>query len=388
MRWILSVRIGSFSDRELKAVVNELFADDTVDIIEEMPANVVKRILRNADVSLRRSINVILQYPNDSAGSIMTTEFVDLKAEMTVDDAFRHIRTTGVNKETIYTCYITDDNRRLIGLVSIRTLLLAQPHARLVDIMEKNMIFVNTVDDREDVAKKFDKYDFLALPVVDREQRLVGIVTVDDAIDVLQEEASEDFVKMAAMAPMEKTYLETSVFTHARKRILWLLILMLSATFTGLLITKYEQAFEALPLLVSFIPMLMDTGGNCGSQSSTMIIRGLAVDEITFSDYFRVLFKETRISVCISVALAVVNALRVLIMYGFTHEMLMIALVLGITLVFSIFLAKALGCSLPMLAKKCGLDPAIMASPLITTVVDACSVWIYFNVATLILHLK
>ena len=380
--------IRAFSDSELKAIVNELFADDTVDIIEEMPANVVKRIIRNADATLRRSINEILQYPNDSAGSIMTTEFVDLKAEMTVEEAFEHIRATGLDKETVYTCYITDNNRHLTGVVSVRTLLLAAPRTPLADIMETNIIFVNTTDDREDVAKKFDKYDFLALPVVDREQRLVGIVTFDDAIDVLQEEANEDFAKMAAMTPIETSYLETSVFAHARKRIVWLLILMLSATFTGILITKYENAFEALPLLVSFIPMLMDTGGNCGAQSSTMIIRGLATDEISFDDYFRVLFKEARISVCISVTLAAVNTLRVLIMYGFTHEMLMISLVLGITLIFSVLLAKALGCSLPMLAKKCKLDPAIMASPLITTIVDACSVLIYVKVATLILHLK
>ncbi|MCI5810657.1 MAG: magnesium transporter [Clostridiales bacterium] len=379
--------IRCFSDNELRAVISELFADDTVAIIEEMPANVVKRIIQNADSALRRSINEILQYPADSAGSIMTTEFVDLKAEMTVDEAFRHIRKTGLDKETVYTCYIIDQNRHLTGVVNIKTLLLAEPDAKMSDLMEENVISVNTSDDKEDVAKKFEKYDFLAMPVVDRENRLVGIVTVDDAIDVMQEETNEDFAKMAAMAPIENTYLGTSVFVHARKRILWLLVLMLSATFTGLLITKYEQAFEALPLLVSFIPMLMDTGGNCGSQSSTMIIRCLATDEIAFKDYFRVLSKEIRISLCVSIVLATVNTLRVLLMYGFSHEKLMLSIVLGITLIVAIFIAKVLGCSLPMLAKKCGLDPAIMAAPLITTIVDACSVLVYFNVATLILHL-
>lgn len=379
--------IRAFSDTELKTIIDELFVDDTVDIIEEMPANVVKRILKNTDPAMRVSINEILRYPHDSAGSIMTTEFVDLKASMTVEESFRRIRETGPDKETLYTCYITDANRHLEGLVSVRTLLLSDPQVKLEDIMETNIISVTTVEDKEEVAKCFEKYGFLALPVVDAENRLVGIVTVDDAIEVMQEEVSEDFAKMAAITPTEKTYLETSVFSHAKNRILWLLILMLSATFTGILITEYEEAFSAMPLLVSFIPMLMDTGGNCGAQSSTMIIRGLAMDEIRFSDYFRVLFKEIRISLCISITLAVVNALRVLIMYGFTSNTFMIAVVLGITLIFGVMLAKALGCSLPMLAKKCKLDPAIMASPLITTIVDACSVLIYFNVATLILDL-
>ena len=379
--------IHAFSDRELQTVINELFADDVADLLEEMPANVVRRIIRNADSSLRKSVNELLCYPHNSVGSVMTTEFVDLSANMTVAEAFERIRETGPDKETVYTCYIIDKNRHLIGVIDVRTMLLADPKQLIGDLMIANPIFVKTIEDRETVIRMFERYDLLALPVTDGEQRLIGIVTVDDAIDVMQEEANEDFAKMAAMSPSEAPYLETSVFSHARKRILWLLILMLSATFTGLLISHYEAAFEAIPMLVSFIPMLMDTGGNCGAQSSTMVIRALATEEIRFSDYFRVLFKEVRISVCISLVLVVVNTARVLLMYGTDSQMLLIALVLGATLVCAVTLAKILGCTLPMLAKRCGLDPAIMASPLITTIVDACSVLVYFNVASAVLSL-
>ena len=379
--------IHAFSDRELQTVINELFADDVADLLEEMPANVVRRIIRNADSSLRKSVNELLCYPHNSVGSVMTTEFVDLSASMTVAEAFERIRETGPDKETVYTCYIIDKNRHLIGVIDVRTMLLAEPKQLVGDLMIENPIFVKTLEDREAIIRMFERYDLLALPVTDGEQRLIGIVTVDDAIDVMQEEANEDFAKMAAMSPSEAPYLETSVFSHARKRILWLLILMLSATFTGLLISRYEAAFEAIPMLVSFIPMLMDTGGNCGAQSSTMVIRALATEEIRFSDYFRVLFKEIRISVCISLVLVVVNTVRVLLMYGTDHQMLLIALVLGGTLACAVTLAKILGCTLPMLAKRCGLDPAIMASPLITTIVDACSVLVYFNVASAVLSL-
>jgi magnesium transporter len=379
--------IRAFSDRELKEVIDEMFLDDMVDIIEEMPANVATRILKSTDSSTRNLINELLKYPDDSAGSIMTVEYVSLKREMTVLEAFDRIRATGVDKETIYNCYVTDSNRRLIGEVSVKTLLLSDFGAKVGDIMETNVIFVLTDTDKEDVANLFDRYNFLALPVVDHESRLVGIVTVDDAMDVLREESTEDFVKMAAMQPVEDKYLKTSVLVHARHRIVWLLLLMLSATVTGLMITKYEAAFASLPILVSFIPMLMDTGGNCGAQSSTMVIRSMATGEITLKDFVKVLFKEMRISVIVSICLASVNALRVLLMYGFNSDNFYLAVVLGLTLIINIFVAKSLGCILPMLAKKCRLDPAMMASPLITTIVDACSVFIYFNIAIVILRL-
>lgn len=377
------VLIHAFSDKELREVMDELFVDDTVDIIEEMPANVVKRILRNIDPEMRQSVNQILHYPKDSAGSIMTTEYVDLKKQMTVEEAFTRIRKTGVDKETIYTCYVTDSNRKLLGLVSVKMLLLSEKDKIIEDIMETNVIYVNTLDDKEDVAKQFDKYDFLAIPVVDKEDRLVGIVTVDDAMDVIQEETEEDFAKMAAIQQNEESYFKTPSWKHAKNRILWLLVLMLSATVTGEIITHYQNAFAAVPLLVAFIPMLMGTGGNCGAQSSTMVIRGLATDEIRLKDFFRVLFKEIRIALLVSVALAIVNGVRIIIQYGDWR----LALVMDLALICTVFVAKALGCVMPMLAQKCKVDPAIMASPLITTIVDACSVLIYFCIATAIFHL-
>lgn len=369
--------INAFTDSELRDVISELFLDDAVTLIEEMPANVVKRILVNTDEETRKMINQILQYPKDSAGSIMTIEYVNLKKDMTVGEAITRIRKTGVDKETIYTCYVTD-NRKLIGLVSVKDLLTSDDTCMINEIMETNIIYADTHEDKEAVAKLFSKYDFLALPIVDTEGRLVGIVTVDDALDVMQDEATEDISKMAAMSPSEDSYFNTSTFTHAKNRIVWLLVLMLSATITGTIIAQYEDAFATIPLLVSFIPMLMDTGGNCGSQSSTLIIRGLAIDEIRFKDFFRVVFKEFRISLLVSVILAVVNGLRILLMYKNAP----LAIVVGLSLMFTVIIAKIVGCMLPLLAKKLKLDPAIMAAPLITTIVDTFSIIIYFSIAT------
>lgn len=373
--------IRAFSDKELKEVLDEMYMDDTVDMIEEMPANVVKRILKHSDPASRKAINELLKYPKDSAGSIMTIEYVSLRKNMTVAEAFAKIRATGVDKETIYTCYVTEGDRRLIGIVSVKTLLLSGNQSLIGDIMETSFISAETTENQEEVAKKFNKYGFLALPVVDKENRLVGIVTFDDAMDVIQEETQEDFEIMAAMTPSEDSYFKTSIWEHGKNRIFWLLFLMLSAAITGGILTKYEKAFEAIPLLVSFIPMIMGTGGNCGSQSSTMIIRGLAVDEIQLKDFFKVIFKELRIALLVGSCLAVVNGVRV---YLFYHDV-QIALVLGITLIVTIILAKTMGCVLPMLAKKLNMDPAIMAAPLITTIVDSCSVFVYFNIAMRIL---
>ncbi len=377
------ILIKAFNDKELKAVLDELYVDDAVDIIEEMPANVVKRILKNTDNETREEINKILKYPKDSAGSIMTVEYVSLKPEMTIKEAFERIRKIGVDKETIYICYVTDIDRKLLGLVSVRTLLLAEEHKKIKDVMNTHIISVNTLEDKEKVARKFDKYDYLALPVVDNENRLVGIVTVDDAMDVIREENTEDFEKMAGMNPSEETYFKTSVWKHSKNRIIWLLFLMISATLTGGIITKYENAFTSIPLLVSFIPMLMDTGGNCGSQTSTMIIRGLALEEIKLKDWFKAIFKEIRIALIVGIVLAIVNGIRIQIMY---HD-IKLAIVLGASLIGTVILAKVLGCVLPMIAKKLKLDPAIMAAPLITTIVDTCSVFIYFNIAMAIFNL-
>lgn len=375
--------IQAMTDNELHDVMAELFLDDTVDLIEEMPANIVKRILRQTHPDQRKLINEFLKYPSDSAGSVMTIEFIDLKATMTVEEAFTKIRRIGLDKETIYTCYVLDESRRLQGIVTVKDLLLASNDTFLSEIMETNLITLNTHDDKEEVVRKFDKYDFLALPVVDQEFRLVGIITIDDAIDVMQEENTEDFERMAALAPSEDTYFRTSVFQHAKNRIVWLLVLMLSATITGVLITKYENAFQAIPLLVAFIPMLMDTGGNCGSQSSTLIIRGMALDEIRPKDMFRVFFKEIRVALLVGVMLGFVNALRILIQYKDP----VLAVVVGLTLVATVCLSKAIGCVLPMFAKRLKLDPALMAAPLITTIVDTCSIIIYFSIAMKIMNL-
>ena len=379
--------ITSFSDVELREITDNMFIDDTVDIIEEMPANVVTRILKNTDSETRKIINELLKYPKDSAGSIMTTEFLYLDDDMTVKEAFQKIRQVGVTKETINTCFVTK-SRRLLGQLSPLELLTNDEDTLVTEIMDANIIKVNTHEDQENVARMFDKYDIAALPVVDNEDRLVGIVTFDDAIEVLQEENTEDFEKMSAMMPIEDSYFKTSVFKHAKKRVLWLLILMISATFTGLLITKYEAAFAALPILISFIPMLMDTGGNCGSQTSTMIIRGFALGEISTRDFFRVMFKEFRISLIVSSILAVVNGIRIYLMYFNSESLaasgtsaLMLAVVVSLSIMCAVIIAKFVGCILPMVAKMCKLDPAIMASPMITTVADAAIIFVYFNIA-------
>ena len=378
--------VEAFSDMELKSVMDQLFVDDMVDVLEEMPANVVRRIVGTCTPERRRVINEVLNYPDNSAGSIMTIEYIDFTPEMTVEEAFARIRKTGLNKETIYTCYVTDDNRHLIGLVTAKDLMLAESSQTVGEIMETNVISATTTTDKKEVADMISKYDFLALPIVDSENRLVGIVTVDDAIDVITEAAEDEFAKMAAMAPIEKEYFKTSVFTHAKKRIVWLLVLMISATITGAIITRYENAFAALPILVAFLPMLMDTGGNCGAQSSTMVIRGLAVGEIEPKDFFRVYFKEIRVGLLISGVLAVVNTARILIQYHNDDRKYLLALVTSLTLMCAVLIAKSLGCTLPLLAKKLKLDPAIMASPMLTTICDTCVVMIYFNIAMLIMH--
>lgn len=373
--------IQDLTDAELKNVLDELFMDDTVDLIEEMPSNVVTRILRSVSKEDRKTINELLKYPDDSAGSIMTTEFIDLKEEMTIEEALERIRKIGTDSETIYTCYVLNSDRVLQGLINIKDILLASKDKKVKDLMETNIISVTTTEDQEEVAKKFDKYDFYALPVVDNENRLVGIVTVDDAINVLQDEVAEDFEKMAAMQPNEDGYFETSIFKHAKNRIVWLLVLMLSAAITGVIITNYEEAFSAVPLLVAFIPMIMDTGGNCGSQSSTLIIRGLATDEIDLKDVFKVLWKEIRVALIVGFILAIVNGLRIFIQY----QNIQMAVTIGLTLMVTVALAKMFGCLLPLLAKKLKLDPAIMAAPLITTLVDTFSILVYFKIAMLIM---
>ena len=376
--------INCLTDREIKNVMNELFMDDAVDLIEEMPANVVKRILANTKPESRKVINELLKYPDDTAGSIMTTEFIDLKETMTVEKAFDIIKERGLQKETVYTSYVLTKDRKLLGVIDIKRLLVADRKEYVKDIMDTNFIKVHTLEDQEEVTKLFDKYDIVAVPVVDKEDRLVGIITIDDAIDVMQEETLEDFEKMAAITPTDDTYMKTSVFKHAKNRILWLLILMLSATLTGTIITKYEVAIASLPVLVAFLPMLMDTGGNSGSQASTLIIRGLAMDEVSTKDVLKVMWKEFRIALMVGITLAIANGIRILIQY---HD-LKISIVVALTLICTVIIAKLLGCTMPMLAKKLKLDPAIMASPLITTMVDACSVFIFFNIATAVLHLK
>ena len=374
--------VEMFSEKELKELLDDLYIDDTVDLLEELPANLVNRILNTVDQADRTLINQLLNYPDDSAGTLMTTEYVDIRETMTVAQAMAHIKETGIHKETIYTCYVTDQ-RRLLGIVSAKDLMTTADDVLIRDLMQTEIISVSTHTDKEEVAQLFTKYNFLALPVLDQDERLVGIVTFDDAMDVMVDEATEDITKMAAMSPSEKSYFETSVLAHAKHRIAWLLILMFSATITGTIITRYENAFAAIPLLVSFIPMLMDTGGNCGSQSSTLIIRGIALGEIQFSDLFRVMFKEFRVSLIVGVALALANGIRILIMYKNAG----LALVIGLSLVATIVISKLIGCVLPLIAKKLHMDPAIMASPLITTLVDTCSILIYFNIATQVFQL-
>lgn len=370
--------IKSFSDKELEEVMDQLYLDDTVDIIEEMPANVVRRILRHTDPDLRRSINTVLHYPKDSAGSIMTIEYVDLRKDMTVLDAFTRIRRVGIDKETIYTCYVIEPDRRLIGMVSVKTLLLSNYEDKIEDIMETNVIYTTTLEDQEEVADMFTKYDFIALPVVDSEKRLVGIITVDDVMDVIEQEATEDIEKMAAIVPSEHPYMKSSTLELYKKRIVWLLFLMISATFTGLIITNFEEALTAY-MLAAYIPMLMDTGGNAGSQAVTTVIRALSLDEIEPSDVLRVVWKEIRVATCIGLTLAPVCLLKVLVL---DHRGIMTAIVVGLSIFFAVVFAKTFGCMLPLFGKKIGLDPAVMSSPLLTTIVDAVTLLIFFTIAS------
>ena len=374
--------VTMFTKKELKELLDDLYMDDTVDMLEELPANLVKRILATVSASDRSMINQLLNYPEDSAGSIMTTEYVDLREEMTVGQAMAHIKKTGIHKETIYTCYITE-RRKLVGIVSAKDLMTTDDDVPIKDLMETEIISVYTHADQEQVAQLFTKYDLLALPVIDLDGRMVGIVTFDDAMDVMVDEATEDITKMAAINPSEKTYFETSVLQHAKNRIPWLLILMFTSIITGTIITRYENAFAAIPLLVSFIPMLMDTDGHCGSQSATLIIRGIALDEIRFTDLFKVMFKEFRISLIVGAFLAVANGVRIFIQYHNPG----LAVVIACSLMGTVIMAKLVGCILPLLAKKVNLDPAIMASPLITTLVDTFSILIYFNIATVLFRL-
>ena len=374
--------IRAFSDQELKATLDELYYDDTADIIEEMPASVVKRILNTASPDMRKAVNELLKYPEDSAGSIMTTEFVRLKKNYTVQDSFDLIRHVGIDKETIYTCYVTDDKNHLIGFVTVKDLLLAPLQRTIDDIMTEHVISVNTLDDQEQIALMFSKYDFIALPVVDNEDRLVGIITVDDAIDVLQEETEEDFAKMAAITPNDTEYLKTPVFRIWASRVPWLLLLMISATFTGIIISKFESALAVLPILTAFIPMLMDTGGNSGSQASVTVIRGISLGQVEFSDTFKVIWKEIRVAVLCGLTLGAAALLKVMLvdhlLMGKDEVSFTVAIVVAITLFSTILCAKLIGCSLPLLAKKLGFDPAVMASPFITTIVDAVSLVVYF----------
>lgn len=375
--------INYLTDSEIKNVMNEIYMDDAADLIEEMPSNVVKRILANTKPENRKIINELLKYPDDTAGSMMTTEFIDLKENMSVEQAFEFIKEKGLKKETVYNCYVLSIDRKLLGVIDIKALLIADRNMLVQDIMDTNVIKAYTLEDQEEVAKLFDKYDCIAIPVVDKEERLVGIITIDDAIDVIQEETLEDFEKMAAITPNDETYFKTSVFKHAKNRILWLLILMISATITGSIIASFESAIASLPILVAFLPMLMDTGGNSGSQASTLIIRGLAMDEITTKDLFKAMWKELRVGLIVGFVLAFANGLRILIQY----QDIKIAGVVAATLMCTVVIAKLLGCIMPIGAKKLKLDPAIMASPLITTIVDACSVCIFLNFATIVFHL-
>lgn len=380
--------ISTFSDKELKEVLDEMFLDDTVDIIEEMPATVVKRILKQSDADSRKQINELLKYPGDSAGSLMTPEYVSLKKEMTVAEAFDRIRKTGVDKETIYTCYVVDRGRHLLGVLTVKELLLADQDAVIEDIMETNIIFANTLDDKEDVANLFNKYGFLAIPVVDAETRLVGIVTFDDAIDVMQEASTEDFEKMAAVLPSDKTYLKTGILETFIKRIPWLMILMISATFTGMIISGFEKGLTAFPALISFIPMLMGTGGNSGSQASVSVIRALSLGDIEFSDFFRVLVKEFLVSVVCGVSLAAVNFAKIYfidyMLLGNIENLVEMAVVC-LALAVIVIVAKTIGSILPIVAEKLGFDPAVMAQPLMSTIVDVLSLIVYFGIASFIL---
>ena len=377
--------INSITDKELAYIIEELYVDDAVDMLEELPATIVKRVLQNAAPSTRLQINEFLKYPENSAGSIMTAEYIGLKKTMTVQEAFAYIRKHGYDKETIYTCYVMDAKRMLEGVVTVKDLLMNDYEVKIEDIMDTNVIKAVTTDDKEEIADLFNKYDLLSLPVVDHENRLVGIVTIDDAVDVMEEEATEDFEKMAAMLPSEKPYLKTSVLELAKNRITWLLVLMVSSMLTGGILTRYEDAFQVMPLLVSFVPMLTDTGGNAGSQSSTMIIRGMTIGEVASSDIFKVIWKEARVSIIVGLILGLVNFIRLVIQYPGQP---LVALTVVLALFATVFVAKVIGGILPILAKRLKLDPAIMAAPLITTIVDAVSLVIYFQIAVELLHIN
>ncbi len=385
--------IEAFSDAELREVLDELFMDDTVDIIDEMPATVAKRILKQTDAATRRMINKLLAYPDDSAGSIMTTEYIDLRADMTVEQAFDRIREIGFDTEMIYECYVIDRSRRLKGYVTVKDLLLSPKSEKLKDIMDENVIFATTLEDKELVAGQFEKYDLVALPVVDTENRLVGIVTVDDAIDVIQEEVTEDIDKMAAILPSDKSYFKTGVFATFKARIPWLLLLMISATFTSAIITNFESKLASCIALVAFIPMLMGTAGNAGSQSSVTIIRAISLGDVDFSDILKVIWKELRVSFICGLALSATNFIKLilvdhLIFNTFDTGLYIVeSLVVCLTLLLMIVISKLVGCTLPILAKKIGFDPAVMASPFISTIVDAISLMVYFGIAALLLNI-
>ena len=384
------ILVNAFSDNELREVLDELFMDDAADIVEEMPATVAKRILRNTDANTRRMINQLLAYPEDSAGSIMTTEYIDLKRTMTVEEAIDRIRKKRINTETIYTCYVIGSRRKLFGTISLRDLVLSDRDEIVGDLMDENVISAHTLDDKEEVAAMFERYDMLALPVVDKEGRLVGIVTVDDAIDVIQEEASEDIEKMAAILPGEKTYLKTGVFETFKSRIPWLLFLMISATFTGAIISTFEAKLAQCIALVAFIPMLMGTGGNAGSQTSVSVIRALSLGDIEFKDILKVIWKELRVSVIVGIVLGIVNFIKLYLvdclwLHTFdTGTEIVEMTTICLTLICVIIVAKMLGAALPIIAKKMGLDPAVMASPLVTTILDAVSLLIYFGIAAVL----
>ncbi len=376
--------ITSLSEKDAANIIDNLMADDATDMLEEMPANIVKRLLASASPETRRDINNLLRYPDDSAGSIMTVEFVDLKENLTVEQSIERIRKIGVDSETINICYVLDTRRKLVGTVALRYLLLSQPDEIIGEIMHENVISISTMMDQEEVARQFQKYDFTAMPVVDNENRLVGIITVDDIVDIMEQEATEDIEKMAAILPTDKPYMRTGVFETWKKRIPWLLLLMISATFTGRIIASFEDALSVYVVLTAFIPMLMDTGGNAGGQASVTIIRGLSLDEIAFGDIWRVIFKEVRVALLCGITLAVCNFAKLLLL---DKVGLQVAAVVCITLVAVVIIAKLVGCTLPMIAKKLGFDPAVMASPFITTIVDAISLLIYFDVATKLLGL-
>lgn len=376
--------ITSLSDREAANIINNLMADDATDLLEEMPANMVKKLLANANAETRRDINHLLRYPEDSAGSIMTVEYIDLKENMTVEDAIARIRQKGMDSETINICYVLDATRKLVGTVALRYLLISPSDAVIGEIMHENVIHIHTLMDQEEVARQFQKYDFIAMPVVDNEERLVGIITVDDIVDILQEEATEDMEMMAAVMPSDKPYMKTGVFETWKKRMPWLLLLMISATFSGKILTTFEDALQKMTMLTAYIPMLMSSGGNAGEQASVTIIRGLSLQEIEFKDAFKVIWKEIRVAVLCGLTLAAANFAKLLI---FDKVDMMVAVVICITLVMTILAAKLVGCMLPMLAKKIGLDPAVMASPFITTIVDIISLLVYFHIASILLGL-